>query len=63
MLTEIKKSIDIDEKDFKTLVQNQKISSRKIEDLLEFSDGYTMDDVELSIAMDYTAAEVVIVKV
>ena len=35
MLTEIKKSIDIDEKDFKTLVQNQKVSSRKIEDLLE----------------------------
>ena len=35
MLTEIKKSIDTDEKDFKTIIQNQKVSTRKIEDLLD----------------------------
>ena len=29
MLTEIKKSIDTDEKDFKTIIQNQKVSTRK----------------------------------
>ena len=35
MLTEIKKNIDIDENDFQNLVQNQKTSTKKIEELLE----------------------------
>ena len=34
-LTEMKKNIETDETDFQTLVQNQKYSSRKIEELLE----------------------------
>ena len=35
MLTEIKKNIDIDENNFQTLIRDQKISSKKIEELLE----------------------------
>ena len=35
MLTEMKKNIDIDENNFQTLIRNQKISSKKIEELLE----------------------------
>ena len=35
MLDEMQKNIDNDENDFQTLIKNQKISSRKIEELLE----------------------------